>query len=131
MEQHQLIIAVDFDGTIVFDEFPFIGEPVPESVKILKLLKKEGHKLILLTCREGDHLVAACRWLAAQGLEFDAVNENLPGLSWEPRKVLYDALVDDRAVACPMRYMIDGRRCPDWRAVARYISQMKPVEIVG
>jgi hypothetical protein len=122
-----LVIAVDFDGTIVQDQFPFIGPEIPGAVLALHLLRKQGHKLILLTCREGEHLADACAWLRKRGIIPDAVNENLPGIPWEPRKVLYDALIDDRAVGCPMRQARDGKTLPDWLEIQRMLGNVQPV----
>ena len=58
--------------------------------------------MILWTCREGKELedaVAACK---AVGLEFDAVNDNVPELKeafgTNPRKVGATEYWDDRAV---------------------------------
>jgi len=122
-----LVIAVDFDGTIVHDQFPFIGHEIPGAVPALHLLQKQGHKLILLTCREGEHLASACEWLRRRGIVPDAVNENLPGIPWEPRKVLYDALIDDRAVGCPMRLLPDGSACVDWNEIEWKLKRIAPV----
>ena len=48
-----LIIAVDFDGTIVEDAFPKVGEPMIFAFDTLKRLQSEGHRLILWTYRSG------------------------------------------------------------------------------
>ena len=42
-----MIIAVDFDGTIVEHRYPRIGEEIPFAVDTLKLLQQEKHRLIL------------------------------------------------------------------------------------
>lgn len=97
-----MIIAVDFDGTIVTDKFPDIGSPIEDTVKLLKLYKGRGDKLILWTCRTGTALMEAvdfCRW--DLGLEFDAINDNLPEIQevWGQncRKVYADVYIDDKA----------------------------------
>ena len=48
-----MIIAVDFDGTIVEHRYPAIGRELPFAIETLKKLAKEGHRLILWTVREG------------------------------------------------------------------------------
>ena len=48
-----MIIAVDFDGTIVEHRYPRIGEEIPFAVDTLKLLQQEKHRLILWSVREG------------------------------------------------------------------------------
>lgn len=42
-----LIIAVDFDGTIVEDGYPGIGEERLFAFDTLKRLQADGHRLIL------------------------------------------------------------------------------------
>ena len=42
-----MIIAVDFDGTIVEHKFPAIGEEIPFAVETLKLFQKWIEKLII------------------------------------------------------------------------------------
>ena len=52
-----MIIAVDFDGTIVTHEYPRIGREIPFAIDTLKRLQDEGHhQLILWTVREGTLL---------------------------------------------------------------------------
>ena len=55
-----MIIAVDFDGTVVTHEYPNIGKEIPFAIDTLKRLQTEGmHQLILWTVREGDLLTEA------------------------------------------------------------------------
>ena len=42
-----MVIAVDFDGTIVEHKYPEIGRERPFAVDVLKMLIAERHKLIL------------------------------------------------------------------------------------
>ena len=75
------IIAVDFDGTIAtIKKFPEIGEPIQSTIKQLKREQAKGARLILWTCRANERLDAAVEWCKEQGLEFEAVNENLPDI---------------------------------------------------
>ena len=48
-----MVIAVDFDGTIVEHRYPRIGEEIPFAIDTLKLLQQEKHRLILWSVREG------------------------------------------------------------------------------
>ena len=104
----KLIIAVDFDGTLCEYGFPSIGEQTESQKKLmetLKTLQHGGHKLILWTNR-GDNenypaLTQAIQWCKDRGLEFDAINENLPGqkkLSGYSPKIMADIYIDDLAV---------------------------------
>ena len=55
------IIAVDFDGTLSFGEWPEVGEPNAPLIAYLKNWKKSGNKLILWTCRAGSGLAGKGR----------------------------------------------------------------------
>ena len=51
-----MIIAVDFDGTIVENKYPAIGEEMPFATDTLRMLINDRHQLILWTVREGKTL---------------------------------------------------------------------------
>lgn len=99
------IIAVDFDGTIVTNKFPEIGELIPETVNALKIEKAQGARLILWTCRRAERLTTAVGWCAEHGIYFDAVNENLPDIieafGGDTRKIFANEYWDDKAVVMP------------------------------
>ncbi len=82
------IIKVDFDGTVVHEAWPKIGDPLPLAMEVLKQLHDHGHHLILWTCREGENLTAAVEFCKGHGIFFGAVNENHPE---NPYKDLPDA----------------------------------------
>ena len=94
------IIAVDFDGTLCEDKYPFIGRPNMHLVTILRNAGKFGDRLILWTCRTGSSLERAVRWCGSYGIYFDAVNENLPEIiekyGGDSRKIFADIYLDDR-----------------------------------
>lgn len=98
------IYAIDFDGTLCESAFSEIGSPNLALIEHLKR-RKQGNKLILWTCRVGDRLQEAVEWCKKYGLEFDAVNENLPEMieQWggESRKVFADVYIDDKSVNKP------------------------------
>ena len=102
-EKGENIYAVDFDGTLAVTRFPEIVEPKRKIVAAVKMLKANGHKVILWTSRAGRDLEAAVEWCHAQGLEFDAVNEPLPEqvARWgnDTRKVYADFYIDDKAMS--------------------------------
>lgn len=95
-------LAVDFDGTLAKNAWPEIGAPNIALITILTIFRKNGGQAILWTCREGDYLEKAVQYCESYGLEFDAVNENLP--SWramfgnDTRKIGADHYIDDKAV---------------------------------
>ena len=73
-----MIIAIDFDGTIVEHKYPAIGAELPFAIDTLIKLKEEGHKLILWTVREGRLLDEAVEFCRERGLEFYAINRDYP-----------------------------------------------------
>lgn len=113
-----MIIAIDFDGTVVSHEYPHIGEDIG-AVPVLKELIDAGHKLILYTMRSGRLLDDARMWFERNGIELYAVNENPEQSSWTSSvKVHANLYIDDSALGCPIRFE-DGIRKPfvDWRKV--------------
>lgn len=95
------IIAVDFDGTLCENQWPEIGLPNTKLIKELIYRRKQGDKLILWTNRVDDKLENAVNWCKEQGLEFDAINDNLPEIvesfGSNSRKVFANIYIDDRA----------------------------------
>ena len=73
-----MVIAIDFDGTIVEHKYPKIGEEIPFAIDTLKELINDGHRLILWTVREGILLEDAVNWCRDRGIEFYAVNKDYP-----------------------------------------------------
>ena len=73
-----MIIAVDFDGTIVEHRYPEIGREIPFAVETLKKLIEDRHQLILWSVREGRLLDEAVEWCRQRGVEFYAVNKDFP-----------------------------------------------------
>lgn len=95
------IMAVDFDGTLVTDKFPDIGEERKQFCDTIRKLQKLGVKSILWTSRTGSALREAIVWCAEHDLYFDTVNENLPEVielvgGVDTRKVYADVYFDDR-----------------------------------
>lgn len=107
-----MVIAVDFDGTIVEHKYPHIGKELPFAIATLKRLQAERHLLILWTVREGDLLDEAVEFCRKRGLEFYAVNANHPDENAQEhryacRKPKADLFIDDRNVG----------GLPDWGAI--------------
>ena len=96
-----MVIAVDFDGTIVEHRYPSIGKEIPFAIETLRRLSEEGHRLILWTVREGELLDQAVEFCRSRGLEFYAVNRDYPEENKErnlhfTRKLKADMWIDDR-----------------------------------
>ena len=96
-----MVIAIDFDGTIVRSKWPDIGPFRFAAKPVLRWLQRRGHTLILWTCREHKHLEAAKRFLWSHGIWFDYYNLNAPARVTEYggdcRKISADLYIDDRA----------------------------------
>ena len=101
-EVNEVIIAVDFDGTLCVNQWPAIGPPRAAVISWVKARQHGGDKLILWTNREAERLDEALKWCADQGIEFDAVNENLPEIvkmfGGDCRKIWADVYLDDKAM---------------------------------
>ena len=92
-----MIIAVDFDGTLVHNKYPFIENPNTELIEWIKANRKK-HIFILWTCRHGKQLKYATDWLKEQGIVFDYVNQNCRSKVREfgdTRKIYADVYIDD------------------------------------
>jgi len=96
-----LIIAVDFDGTIVADAYPKIGKPMLFAFDTLKKLQSEGHRLILWAYRSEEKLEEAILFCKKNGIEFYAVNKNFPEENYDEkdsRKIHADLFIDNRNI---------------------------------
>ena len=96
-----LIIAIDFDGTIVEDAYPKIGKPMIFAFETMRKLQSEGHRLILWTYRTEKKLQEAVDFCKQQGLEFYAINKSNPEEEFDgkiSRKINATFFVDDRNI---------------------------------
>jgi hypothetical protein len=115
-----MIIAVDFDGTIVEDNYPSIGAERPFATETLRMLIRDRHRLILWSVREGKYLADAINWCRERGVEFYAVNKDYPEEDKEKnnhfsRKIKADYFIDDRNIG----------GLPDWGQIYHIISEGK------
>jgi hydroxymethylpyrimidine pyrophosphatase-like HAD family hydrolase len=97
--QDKLIVAIDFDGTIVEDAYPKIGKPKLFAFETLKRLQEDGHRLILWTYRCGKKLDEALAFCEENGIHFYAVNKSFPEEEFDTtqsRKIYADLFIDDR-----------------------------------
>lgn len=117
-----MIIAVDFDGTIVEHRYPEIGKEIPFAIETLKRLSDDGHRLILWSVREGKLLDDAVKWCEERGLRFYAVNRNFDedgdnedrnSNAAYSRKLKAKLFIDDRNVG----------GLPDWGVIYQLISR--------
>lgn len=118
-----MVIAVDFDGTIVEHRYPAIGKELPFAIETLQKLASEGHRLILWTVREGKYLDEAIEFCRSRGLEFYAVNRDYPEEKKEhnqhfTRKLKADLWIDDRNLG----------GLPDWGTIYEMIHHQLTYE---
>ncbi len=97
-----MVIAIDFDGTIVEHKYPAIGKEMLFAFDTLKAMQGAGHLLILWTYRAGKELDEAVEYCKNNGLEFYAVNRSYPEEEFKEgevsRKINADMFIDDRNV---------------------------------
>ena len=112
-----MVIAVDFDGTIVEHEYPKIGKAIPFAIETLLQLQKDGHILLMWTVRDGDMLQEAVSYCEKKGLKFYAANKNHPDedVSNSSRKLNADLFIDDRNLG----------GLPDWGVIYHAIKAME------
>lgn len=114
-----MVIAVDFDGTIVEHRYPKIGKEIPFAIDTLLRLRKDGHQLILWTVREGRLLEEAVNFCKERGLEFYSVNSNYTEEEADhrnfSRKLQADVFIDDRNLG----------GLPSWGTIYEIISTGK------
>ncbi len=116
-----MVIAVDFDGTIVEHEYPKIGKPIPFAIETLQMLQRDQHLLILWTVREGSLLDDAVNYCKDRGVEFYAVNKSMPDNvddKFSTRKLNAELFIDDRNLG----------GLPDWGVIYQMIKSGKHLE---
>lgn len=127
LDKKELWIAVDFDGTLnaCGDNYPDIGTENPYAFDVLKRLKRDGHKIILNTCRRGKPLQEAVEWCTQKGISFDSINDNpwSRALYNDPTpgtKVFADYYIDDRSLG--IKKTITGS--VDWKYIKRNYKKL-------
>lgn len=116
-------IAVDWDGTLVTEEWPEMGEWLPGAVDALKRLAEVYDEVVIFTCRvapfetdeetprdNGDQVFAICAMLEKAGI---------------PRNVI----VWTRPFKPPAEFYVDDKAVPfhgDWKETLNRISFLSP-----
>jgi dUTP pyrophosphatase len=111
-----MLIAIDFDGTIVEDHYPNIGPLRKNAAKVINRLQEEGHQIIIWTCRTNTEDIH--RFLRVNRIDFDRINENCPYRinyykGTDPRKLGADMYIDDKQL---------GGIPEDWEDIYQMIS---------
>lgn len=125
-----MIIAIDFDGTIVDHQYPKVGIESPGAFHWMRRFQSLGAKLILYTMRSDGRkdgltpLSDAVDICKRNGIEFWQVNENKEQLDWtKSPKVYANRYIDDLSVGTPMiSHPETGRMVVDWFIVGPIIE---------
>ena len=143
------IFAIDFDGTCVTHEFPYVGKDIGAE-PVLKELIENGHKLILYTMRSnknnvfsidnsihavsGNYLSQAVMWFKERNIPLHGIQINPSQTSWTSSPKCYaDIYIDDCALGIPLIYGdFDGfgngkffnRPYVDWKEVRNKLVLM-------
>ena len=130
-----MTIYLDFDGTVVEHEYPYMGRYNPGSMEVIKKLQEAGHEIILNTYRadlNDGTLEDSLELLNEHSWKFfsDGVSKldpitNHTSLKIHPREFNWEIIlesgilfIDDIAVNMPLRrtyeddaYMVDWEEC--------------------
>lgn len=126
IDKKSLWIAVDFDGTITSsDAWPDIASENPGAIHVIKRLRKDGHKVILHTCRRGIYLEQALEWLKNHDVMLDAINDNpwareFYGDNVPGPKMYADYYIDDRALGIKKT----STGSVDWKYIKRNYKKL-------
>lgn len=102
-----MIIAVDFDGTIVTHEYPEIGRPIKGAIETIKAIIENDHKVFLWTMRcnkkyrRRDLLQEAIDYCHDNGVELYSANIS-PSQFSTSNKQYASLYIDDAALGCPL-----------------------------
>ena len=124
----QLVIAIDFDGTCVTHEYPYMGSDIG-AVPVLKELADAGYHLVLNTLRSGKTEKEAVKWFKENDIPLYGVNCNPDQKSWtKSPKVFADLYIDDSALGTPLtsspsstRPYVDWVRVREWLVAEGYL----------
>lgn len=93
-----LVLAIDFDGTIVDHKFPLIGELKPYAKEVINRLFDKGHEIIIWTCRSEPRDIKNMKdFLDNNGIKYNRINENSRRVTfgcWP--KIYANMYIDDR-----------------------------------
>lgn len=124
----QIVIAVDFDGTCVTHDYPYIGSDIG-AVPVLRELVDAGYRLVLNTMRSGKLEKEAVAWFKSNNIPLYGVNINPDQKSWTASpKVYADLYIDDGALGVPLttspssvRPFVDWVKVREWLVAEGYL----------
>jgi hydroxymethylpyrimidine pyrophosphatase-like HAD family hydrolase len=115
-----MIIALDFDGTVVNHIYPEIGYILPNFLHTIKRIVEKKHKIILYTMRDGIELDDAVNYLKNLNIPLYGINRNLTQNNWTGSPKVYANLyIDDAALGTPLD--INGN--VDWYKIEKILEE--------
>ncbi|MBX3253233.1 MAG: hypothetical protein KF862_03745 [Chitinophagaceae bacterium] len=133
-------IILDFDGTVVTNEFPGVGDDIG-AVPVLKELVACGHNLILFTMRSnmdrphtkdpgtthqpGNYLTDAINWFRQYDIPLYGIQKHPTQDAWTASPKAYGhIMIDDKTVGCPLVYGKHKAPYVDWRKIRVLLAEM-------
>lgn len=120
-----IVIGVDFDGTCVTHDFPYVGKDIG-SVPVLKRMCESGNMLVLWTMRCDKFLADAVNWFKENEIPLWGIQTNPLQSSWTSSPKAYcEIYIDDAALGCPLKYdkSISTRGFVDWEEVESILEK--------
>lgn len=109
-------ISIDYDDTIVYQDFPNSGTIKPNAKEVINRLYNDGHHILIWTCRAKENLEIAKKYLIDCGVNYHLINHNLPSnierYGSDTRKMSADIYIDDRQL---------GGIPEDWLEIERLV----------
>jgi len=116
---NKIIVAIDFDGTIVRAEDPTLINVtkdfvlLPHAKEVLDWMYQYFF-CILWTCRDDVALQNALSFLSRNNIKFHAINQNAPFLDFQTsNKIYFDYSIDDRT----------SMNSIDWLVIRQYLQK--------
>ena len=121
----QVILAIDFDGTICTVSYPEIGRERLGAKEFINKLYDEGYLIVINTCRSdgGEHAAEQMvkDFMKLRGIKYHSINQNLDFLieyyKCDTRKISADVYIDDKCLfelpSWEQKYNIIKAKFPD------------------
>jgi hypothetical protein len=124
------VIGLDFDGTCVTHDFPYVGKDIG-AIPVLKRIIESGNNIVLFTMRSdgksGNFLSHAIKWFEANEIPLWGIQKNPTQHQWTSSpKAFCEIYIDDAALGCPLKTdpSISNRPFVDWERVESMLIEM-------
>lgn len=108
-----MILAIDFDGTIAYSNYPDIGDLLPGAVEVITNLRQRGHTIIINSCRAGNDEKQMKDFLRYSEVPYDYINKNCPRqiklYGGDTRKISCDISFDDKSFFMQEDFFFNGK----------------------